>query len=93
MWIYIFLCLLTKVIRIFFSLKPLFGTFSCLFGTFHFCSVTAVYSFSLKNVMSVMSSDPNIESSSPLSPGFMKNRGGRETADMSKERCGGLGRS
>ena len=40
-----------------------------------------------------MSSDPNIESSSPLSPGFMKNRGGRETADMSKERCGGLGRS
>lgn len=77
--------------RIFF-LQPLFDSFFPLFGTFHFCSVTAVYSFSLKNVMSVISSDPNTESSSPF-PGFMKNCGGRETADKClKSDVGGLTR-
>ena len=54
----------------FFFLKPLFDSFFSLFGTFHFCSVTDVYSFSLKNVMSVISSDPNTESSSPHIPWF-----------------------
>ena len=66
--------------------------FFSLFSTLHFYSMIAMYkSFSFNDVVPGTCSNPNTESSSLLSPAFMKNNCGvRETADRMSEECCGV---